>query len=117
MDNIKSDMKAVRGYWQGLDSRVRFLDTMSIAQILLFVLSYVLMSALKVTKTVSNTAMMTFPIFMTGITFVFRSRLQKDIEEDRDTSSGRREFIMFSLLFIALVAMTFVYTFTFIIMS
>ncbi len=111
---VKKDLGLVKNHWVELDSRIKLLDKMAVLQIFLFALGFIFVSAFEIKQTVSNSAMMMFPVVMAGIMFVYRSRLSRDINE---ANEARKEYILFSFLFLGLVLMTFVYTVIFIIIT
>lgn len=110
VEDAKKDFNNIKEHWKSLDPLVRFLDKITIVQIFLFGIAFVIASGSSVTPIVTNSAMMIFPVIMAGFTFVFRSKVNSNIE---NLESARKEFIKFLAVIIFLILLTIIYAITF----
>ena len=111
VEDAKKDFKNIKGHWKSLDPKVRFLDKITLLQVLLFSVAFIVASVTKINPIVTNSAIMIFPVIMAGITFVFRSKINANIENIDD---ARKEFFQFLLVILGLVLLTVLYALVFI---
>ncbi|MCY3411099.1 MAG: hypothetical protein INQ03_05605 [Candidatus Heimdallarchaeota archaeon] len=112
-EEMKKDFRVIRNYWDNLDPKIRFLDIAAIGQILLFALSFIIISAFKIDKIVSNMAMMAYPVIMAGVLFIYRSKLQKFEDNEEKKAEAYKEFMFLFILFTVMIALTFIYAIPF----
>ncbi len=104
---IKNDYSQLKNRWKNLDPNLRFLDLMTIISILIFVVAFVLVSALDISTSVTNMAMMIFPILIGGYMHIFRRKIEAEPE---NFSAAKKEFVILSLVTLLLVLLTFVFS-------
>lgn len=110
VEDAKKDFNNIKAHWQSLDPLVRFLDKITLVQILLFGIAFIIASGSSYSPIVTNSAMMIFPVIMAGFTFVFRSKINSNIE---NIEIARKEFIRFLAVILFLIVLTIFYAFTF----
>lgn len=110
VEDAKKDFNNIKAHWQSLDPLVRFLDKITLVQILLFGIAFIIASGSSFSPIVTNSAMMIFPVIMAGFTFVFRSKINSNIE---NIEIARKEFIRFLAVILFLIVLTIFYAFTF----
>lgn len=110
VEDAKKDFNNIKTHWLSLDPLVRFLDKITLVQILLFGIAFIIASGSSFSPIVTNSAMMIFPVIMAGFTFVFRSKINSNIE---NIEIARKEFIRFLAVILFLIVLTIFYAFTF----
>lgn len=110
VEDAKKDFNNIKTHWLSLDPLVRFLDKITLVQILLFGITFIIASGSSFSPIVTNSAMMIFPVIMAGFTFVFRSKINSNIE---NIEIARKEFIRFLAVILFLIVLTIFYAFTF----
>ena len=105
---IKNDLKQASEYWTSLDPFIRILDVISLICVFMFGVGFILVDILRIHETVTNMAFLTFPIFVAGFTFVYRTKLNT---EGEDFHKARMEFIKMVGIVLLFILTTFVYSF------
>ena len=105
--SLKKDFSQLRDEWMELDPTLRLMDLTSIALILLFGIGYILVNVLDITMTVSNAAMLIFPLILSGYIYVLRTKLR---DENKDNSEAKREFLLLVGITVGLILFTFIYS-------
>lgn len=108
LSEIKDDLKQASDYWTSLDPFVRTLDVISVILVFMFGIGFILVDILSITETVTNMAFLTFPIFVAGFTYVYRTKLNT---EGEDYDAARMEYIKFIGMLLLFILATFVYSF------
>lgn len=105
---VREELGLLKNEWDELNPTLRFLDIVAIGLIALFGIGYIIVNVLDVSMTVSNGAMLIFPLVLTGYIYVLRSKIAN---EEEDNSAALREFMILSGITLFLVVLTFVYSF------
>jgi len=105
--SLSEDFGKLRDEWMELDPTLRFLDLISIFLVALFGIGYILINVFDIKMTVSNDALLIFPLILAGYTFVLSSKLGK---EEYDNSQAKKEFYILVGMTLGLVILTFIYS-------
>lgn len=107
LETAKKDLKNVKQYWTSLPENIKWLDLLTVVQVVLFIASYLVFTILKSLQPIpTNSALVIFPIAVAGFTFVMRLRISNDSETTR---SATREFLLFLTMLVVLVLITVIY--------
>ena len=106
-NTLKSDLSDLKQQWKDLDPKLRFLDTMAVAGVALFVIAFLIISIANVKTSVSNVSMMVYPAIIAGYTHVFRMKISEDSE---NYEKARKDFIKLTALTTILVLFGFLYS-------
>lgn len=106
-NTLKSDLSDLKQQWKDLDPKIRFLDTMAIVGVVLFVIGFLIISVANVKTTVSNVSMMAYPAIIAGYTHVFRMKISEDSE---NFEKARKDFIKLTAFTTVLVLFSFLYS-------
>ena len=106
-NTLKSDLSDLKEQWKGLDPKVRFLDTMALAGVGLFIIAFLIVSIGNIRTTVSNVSMMIYPAIIAGYAHVFRMKITEDSE---NYEKARKDFIKLTAITTILVLFTFHYS-------
>lgn len=103
---FRSDLSELKKEWSKMDSDLKYMDILSLTGVLVFGLAFVLVSAIdKISQTVSNMAMMVFPILVAGQIHVARERLSSD---NKNIKKIKKDYLIFGIIITGLILMTFV---------
>jgi hypothetical protein len=106
-NTLKSDLSDIKEQWKGLDPKVKFLDTMALAGVGLFIIAFLIVSIADVKPTVSNVSMMIYPAIIAGYSHVFRLKIAEDSENHE---KARKDFIKLTAVTTLLVLFSFLYS-------
>ncbi len=107
-NDIKKDFSQIKDEWLSLDPAIRLLDILSLLGVIIFGLTFITVSVLEITVTLTNMAFMIYPIIISGYIFVLRVKLN---DPDADKYAARKEFFSLVLLTTFLVVLGFFYAF------
>lgn len=106
LENLKTDLRQIKEHWYGLDSKIRFLDLITIVSVALFGVSFFLIYLFDIPLIITNVAFVIYPAVIAGYTFVYRSQLN---EENADQDKARKEYLWSVVVITLLVLSTFLY--------
>ena len=106
VDNLKNDLRQIKDHWSQLDSKVRFLDLVTIASVVLFGVSFFYVYLFDIALIITNIAFVIYPAVIAGYTFVYRSQLS---EADTDHEKARKEYVWSVTIITLIVLSTFLY--------
>ena len=107
VNNLKNDLRQIKDHWKQLDSKVRFLDLVTIASVVLFGVSFFFIYLFDIPLIISNVALVIYPAVIAGYTFVYRSQLN---DADTDHEKARKEYLWLVAVITLLVMSTFLYS-------
>lgn len=104
---LTKDLSQIKKEWYAEDSTVRLLDLISLFGIMIFGVTFIVVSVMAIIPTLTNMAFMIYPIIISGYTFTLRSKLSNP---DVDNKAARKEFLGLVSITTLLVLFTFVYS-------
>ena len=106
LENLKNDLRVVKDHWNGLDSKVRFLDLVTIAAVAMFGVSFFFVYLFDIPLIITNSALVIYPAVIAGFTFVLRSQLN---DENADHEKARKDYLWTAVVITLIVLSTFLY--------
>ena len=103
---VRSDLSKLRNEIRKIDPKIKFLDLLTLVNVLLFGLGYLYVSIFDVVMISSNGALLISPLIVAGAIHIFRHSLM-DPEDDHNKS--RNHYFNTILIALGLIALGFIY--------